>query len=101
MGGDLAVGGDGGIVALVAILLVLSAVRPPAAAPAVEPQPSDLACRELVDLVTSYLDGVLAPDWRAGLDHHLQDCDGCTEYVHQIRGVLQALSVLKPAAGTS
>ncbi len=60
------------------------------AAPAAE----ELACRELVELVTDYLDGVLPNDWRAGFEAHLAGCDGCTDYVRQIRITLQALASL-------
>jgi hypothetical protein len=56
--------------------------------------PGDIACRELVALVTNYLDGVLPSGWRAGLDRHLADCDGCTTYVEQIRAAVDALKHL-------
>jgi anti-sigma factor RsiW len=59
--------------------------------------PDDLACKELVGLVTDYLDGVLPADWRAGFDGHLAGCAGCTEYVAQIRFTIQALKELKTA----
>lgn len=99
-----------GAVLLVGILLVASAFRPPVqpaqSVPPVQPAagpedrtapPPDLACRELVDLVTDYLDGVLPEGWRAGFDTHLAECDGCTEYVRQIRLTIQALDRLKAA----
>jgi MFS family permease len=56
--------------------------------------PTDLACKELVDLVTDHLDGVLPSDWRAGVENHLADCTGCTEHLRQIRLTIQALSSL-------
>lgn len=82
---------------LVAILLVVSTLRAATPKPpptAEEISPADLACRELVDLVTDYLDKVLPPDWRQGFEAHLAECDGCTEYVHQIRTTIQALGSL-------
>jgi anti-sigma factor RsiW len=45
----------------------------------------DLACQELVELVTDYLDGALSPRERARFDAHIAGCDGCTHYVEQIR----------------
>jgi hypothetical protein len=54
----------------------------------------DLACRELVGLVSDYLDGVLAPDWRARADEHLRGCDGCTTYLQQIRSTVDLLAHL-------
>lgn len=88
---------------IVGVLLVVSSFRRAPAiaeAPAATEgalTPADLACRELVDLVTEYLDGVLAPDWRAGFERHLAECDGCTEYVEQIRVTLRALKGMESA----
>ena len=45
----------------------------------------DLSCQELVELVTDYLDGAMAPGERARFDAHLAECEGCTRYVEQIR----------------
>jgi hypothetical protein len=56
--------------------------------------PTDLACRELVTLVTDYLDGVLPPNWKAGIDRHLNGCDGCTRYLQQLRATIDALERL-------
>jgi hypothetical protein len=49
------------------------------------PPPADLACRDLVRMVSDYLDGELPPDWRVSIDNHLGVCDGCTNYLEQIR----------------
>jgi anti-sigma factor RsiW len=57
-----------------------------------------LACRELVELVTDYLDDVLPPGWRDGVASHLAECDGCTEYVRQVRTTIAALGGLRQAA---
>ena len=43
-----------------------------------------LACAEIVELVTDYLDGALPPDARARVEEHLAGCDGCAEYLDQI-----------------
>ena len=82
---------------VVGLLLVVSAFR---SSRDVEPEadaiatPSDVACQELVELITDYLDGVLPPDWRAGLQDHLSVCDGCGEYTRQIRFTIEALKGL-------
>jgi anti-sigma factor RsiW len=44
----------------------------------------DLSCQELVELVTDYLEGALAPAERARFEAHLDECPGCTRYVDQI-----------------
>jgi hypothetical protein len=56
--------------------------------------PTELACRQVVSLVTDYLDAVLPPSWRAGIDDPLSDCDGCTRYLEQIRATIDALERL-------
>jgi anti-sigma factor RsiW len=52
--------------------------------------PGDLECRELVELVTDYLEGALAPDERVRFELHLAGCDGCTAYLSQLRATLRA-----------
>jgi hypothetical protein len=78
-----------GAASLVALLLIASAVRrrpEPLAAP-----PDEVACKELVELVTGYLDGVLAPDLKHQFLTHVCGCEGCTEYVRQIGATIRAL----------
>lgn len=48
----------------------------------------DLPCNELVELVTEYLDDVLAPDVRARVDAHLPYCEGCSSVLAQFREVV-------------
>jgi hypothetical protein len=55
----------------------------------------ELACQELVELVTDYLDGVLPSERMAELEAHLADCDGCTTYLTQIRATIRALVNLR------
>lgn len=45
----------------------------------------DLACRDLVGVVTDYLDGVLPAPERARFERHLDGCDACRVYVEQLR----------------
>jgi anti-sigma factor RsiW len=44
--------------------------------------PGGISCREVVEIVTDYLDGALAPDVLASLEEHLAPCQ---IYVEQIR----------------
>jgi anti-sigma factor RsiW len=48
----------------------------------------ELTCQELVELVTDYLEGALAPAERARFEAHLAGCPGCTRYVEQIRATI-------------
>ena len=54
----------------------------------------ELACRELVELVTEYLEGALDPAERSRVDAHLTECDGCAAYLDQIRATIEATHAL-------
>ena len=45
----------------------------------------ELTCRELVELVTDYLDDALPDAERMRFEAHLAGCEGCDRYVEQIR----------------
>jgi anti-sigma factor RsiW len=45
----------------------------------------DLTCQQLVELVTDYLDGALAPENRDRFEQHLVLCDGCSWHLDQMR----------------
>jgi hypothetical protein len=54
--------------------------------------PSDeIVCRELVELVTPYLENAMPANERALLEQHLAECDGCQTYVQQMRLTIQAI----------
>jgi anti-sigma factor RsiW len=55
----------------------------------------DLACRELVELVTDYLEGALPEPERARFDAHLGLCDGCHTYVDQMRQTIRLTGALR------
>ena len=50
-----------------------------------------IACQELVELVTAYLDGVLSRADRARFEAHIAGCDDCTAYVEQFEQTVRAL----------
>jgi anti-sigma factor RsiW len=50
-----------------------------------------MACRELVELVTDYLEGRLSAADRERFDAHIAGCDACTAYLEQMRQTLAAL----------
>ena len=51
----------------------------------------DLTCKELVELVTDYLEGTLPPANRARFEQHLASCDGCQVYMEQMRQTIRTL----------
>ena len=54
----------------------------------------ELSCRELVELVTAYREGVLPPDEHARFDAHLTICPPCVHYVEQLDLTVRALGGL-------
>jgi anti-sigma factor RsiW len=59
-----------------------------------ETESNEMACNELVELVTAYLEERLPePDVRR-LEAHLATCEGCRNYVDQMRETIDALGHL-------
>lgn len=53
-------------------------------------RPQDLACRDLVELLTEFLEGALDERTRSQVEQHLVLCHGCTEYLRQFRATIGA-----------
>jgi anti-sigma factor RsiW len=51
----------------------------------------EIVCKELVELVTPYLEDVLPANERAAIERHLAECDGCRTYVEQMRQTIRAI----------
>ena len=51
----------------------------------------DLACKELVELVTDYVEGRLPATARARFEAHLDSCGGCRTYLEQMRQTIRSL----------
>jgi anti-sigma factor RsiW len=45
----------------------------------------ELACTQLVELVTDYLEGRLPPAERERFEEHVAVCEGCAAYLEQMR----------------
>jgi anti-sigma factor (TIGR02949 family) len=54
-----------------------------------DPTDQDLDCRDVVEVVTDYLEGEMAPDDRRRFDRHLALCEGCQDYLEQMRTVIR------------
>ena len=51
--------------------------------------PHDLSCREVVELVSDYLEGRLEPADVARFEAHIVMCDGCAAYLDQMRTTIR------------
>jgi anti-sigma factor RsiW len=62
-----------------------------------------LTCQELVELVTDYLENALQAEERRRFEAHIAGCQGCTNYLEQMRqtialtGHLTEESIAPPA----
>jgi anti-sigma factor RsiW len=56
--------------------------------------PRGIACADVVELVTAYLDDALEPADRARFEGHLEGCADCTAYVAQFAQTITALGAL-------
>lgn len=53
-----------------------------------------LTCKELVEIVTDYLEGTLSPSDQKRFSEHLALCDGCQAYLQQVRVIVATLGRL-------
>ena len=54
----------------------------------------DISCRELVELVSDYLEGTLTASDRARLESHVARCGNCAAYVRQMRETITLMGQL-------
>jgi anti-sigma factor RsiW len=54
----------------------------------------DLACKDFVELVTSYLEHTLQEDDVARFEAHLADCRYCDDYLAQMRETIRLVGRL-------
>ena len=65
------------------------------------PEPGmTIECREVVELVTEYLEGALDETTTTELEAHLRLCQGCDDYLAQMRATLDAVGHI-PLEGLS
>ncbi|HSD02679.1 MAG TPA: zf-HC2 domain-containing protein [Gaiellales bacterium] len=60
--------------------------------------PEMLSCREVVELVTAYLEGALTEAEEVRFEEHLAMCDGCAAYLDQMRRTIAIAGRLDPEA---
>ena len=57
--------------------------------------PGQMTCRELVRVITEYLEGTLPLEERTRLETHLVFCDWCVDYLEQMRNILRIAGELR------
>jgi predicted anti-sigma-YlaC factor YlaD len=58
----------------------------------------ELACRDVVDLVTAYLEYAMTPTDCERFEEHLVFCEGCGTYLEQMRATVAAAGRLAPVS---
>jgi anti-sigma factor RsiW len=58
-------------------------------------RPADLACQQVVELITEYLEGTLSRADRRRFETHLRHCPNCTNYLAQMRATIAATGSLR------
>ena len=51
----------------------------------------ELACTEVVEIITEYLEGAMSARDVGRLERHLETCPGCSEYLDQMRTIAGSL----------
>ena len=54
----------------------------------------EITCKEVVELVTDYLEQALVPETQARFEAHVADCPGCETYIAQVRQTIAMLRKL-------
>jgi anti-sigma factor RsiW len=55
----------------------------------------ELVCKELVEVVTDYLEGRMPAERRLLFEEHLASCDGCQTYLEQMRATIRLTGTLR------
>jgi len=55
---------------------------------------NDIVCRDLLELISRYLDDALPGDVHAGVEAHLAVCDGCSMVLEEFRTTIRMTGML-------
>lgn len=55
---------------------------------------NEMACKELVEVITDYLEGALSPADRLRFEQHLAACRHCVNYLEQMKASVHTLGRL-------
>ncbi len=56
-----------------------------------------MSCRQLVEVVTDYLDGALSSRDQARFERHIHACEGCQAHLEQVRRTIRLVGKLTEA----
>jgi anti-sigma factor RsiW len=56
---------------------------------------NELACQEMVELITDYIEGALPRAQRRRFEAHLAGCEHCSEYLEQMRFTIRLAGRLR------
>ena len=59
--------------------------------------PDDLACKDLVELLSDFIEGDLDPVLADGMTRHLAGCIACVAYLEQLRAAIRLTGSLDRA----
>lgn len=54
-----------------------------------------MTCKEVVEVITDYLEGAMGEADRVRFEAHLGECSYCQSYLDQMRGTIEALGGLR------
>jgi anti-sigma factor (TIGR02949 family) len=54
----------------------------------------ELSCKEVVEIVNDYLEGAMSSHDRERFDLHLSICEGCSNYLEQMRETIRLTGML-------
>jgi anti-sigma factor RsiW len=57
--------------------------------------PDEMTCRELVEVITDYIEGALPAHHRRRFEQHLAECAYCVNYLEQMRATIDTLGELR------
>ena len=60
-------------------------------------RPTDIVCRQAVEMVSDYIENALPGDDRQRYERHLAGCQDCTEYLAQMRETIRLAGRLSPS----
>jgi anti-sigma factor RsiW len=58
----------------------------------------NLRCVEVTEILDDYLEGTMPDAERRRLEAHLSDCEGCTNYLEQLRATIRVSGALDDEA---